>query len=97
MTSILEKKKELKDKVALYTKEQYDQDVWIFEWQKEALEKIVNTDWFKRIREFWLKQEMNAIKEFEEVDPENKYEVAKIQAKFGMANKFNSYLNIRLK
>ena len=96
MTTILNKKKELKEKVALYTKEQFDADVSIFELQKEALQKILNTDWFKNIRDFWLKQEMTAIKEFETVDPENKYEVAKIQAKFGMASKFNSYLNVRL-
>jgi hypothetical protein len=46
---------------------------------------------------YWISQEMDAIGEIEDVDPEDKYKVAKIQAKLKMAKKFNMYLNTRLK
>ena len=40
---------------------------------------------------------INNLKKFEQVDLENKLELAEIRAKYTLAKDFNSYLNVRLK
>ena len=92
-----EVEKKLKDNIQYQTNWAYEAHLAAFEAQKESIWKIVWTQWFKSIQEFWLKQEMDSINEFENVDLENKLEVAEIRAKYKLAKKFNTYLNVRLK
>lgn len=94
-TNILKEKKALKERINTYTS--YDEQIAIFEWQKESIKKIQWTEWFRNIRNFWLKQEMEAIREFEEVDLEDKLALAEVRAKYKLAKDFNSYITVRLK
>jgi len=96
-TNIQSELKKKKENINLYLNKSEDEKLWIFAAQKEDIQKIQSTEWFKHIQMYWISQEMDAIGEIEDVDPEDKYKVAKIQAKLKMAKKFNMYLNTRLK
>lgn len=74
-----------------------DKEISEFESQKENIQKIQSYEWFKYIQQFWIRKEMEAIKAFQKVDPENKYEVADIKAKLNLAMEFNSFINVRLR
>lgn len=97
MTNIQEELKKQKAKLDLYVNKADEESIAIFAGQKESIQKLTGTEWFKHIQLFWIAKEMDAMQEFSNVDPEQKSKVAEIKAKFNLAKEFNSYLNVRLK
>ena len=96
MTNIQEELKKQKAKIELYTHKADKETIAIFAAQKESIQQIASTEWFKHIKLFWMAKEMQAIDNLGTTDPEDKYKIAEAQAKYKLAKEFNWYLYTRL-
>lgn len=96
MTNIQNQLKEQKAKIELYTNKADEEVLSMFAAQKESIQKIASTEWFKHIKLFWMAKEMSAIDALGTINPEDKYKIAEAQAKYKLAKEFNWYLHTRL-
>lgn len=89
--------KNLKERKAIKIKEQeqdiLNQSTKLYKLQINAINGIVDTDWFKVIKDFWILQEKQAISLLQDVRLSDMQEFWRIQAKANMATKFLSFLN----
>lgn len=61
--------------------------------QKNAIDGIRKTEWFKVIKDFWILQERQASKDLRDVRFSDLQEFGRVQAKANVAEKFVSFLD----
>ena len=72
-----------------WVKEPNDEAVKIYKKQVSSIQAIVDTDWFKTIKEYWEREKEAAIETFPTV--KNEY-LEMVQMRYDIANRFWKFL-----
>ena len=93
MTNIAELQKDKAKKIENKKQEDLNMATLHYQKQKNAIDGIRDTEWFKIIKDFWILQEKQATKDLKNVRFSDLQEFWRVQAKANISEKFIWFLD----